>query len=275
MIQTDPFSGLLSQDAWPSWVAFALLVLGLLAGAILLLVGGKLLRPGLVLLGAMAGIGGGVVLARTFAGERFFEMPVEMLLPIVGGLVGGSAALALYRFAMAIGAAVSFAGLGALVTIVTISFTGGELPPVPRAPTTVQLLASPAGLAEARRLMGAGSSVEVVSESARTSARSYWRDIPDSSRPALVLGVLGGAVLGLLCGAAFPRFTGALVTGLGGSAAVLACGGALLSRVEPHLVGDLSPLALLAAWASLGLIGAGIQLAPSRSASPTPAPAPA
>lgn len=264
MTQTDSFPGFFTQDAWPSWVALALPLLGIAVGVVLLLLGGRLLRPGLVILGAFAGIGGGVLLSRSFVGEKLFEVPLEILLPIGGGLVGGAVALALYRFAMAVGAAVSFAGLGALVTIVVLAVTGGDLPPVPETPSTVQLLSSPAGLAEAKRIVGVGTNAAVLAEGAQATARTYWSEIPGASRPGLALGVIGGAVLGLLCGAAFPRFTGAVVTGLGGSAGVLGCGGLLLSRVEPSLMDDLSPLAMLAGWAALGAVGAGVQMWPGR-----------
>ncbi len=264
MTQTDSLTGFFTQDAWPSWFALALPVVGIAVGAVLLLMGGRLLRPGLVILGAFAGIGGGIVLSRSFAGERLFDVPLEILLPVGGGLVGGAVALALYRFAMAVGAAVSFAGLGALVTIVVLAVTGGDLPPVPETPSPVRMLASPAGLAEAKRLVGVETNAGVFAAGARTTAESYWSEIPSASRPGLALGVIGGAVLGLLCGAAFPRFTGAVVTGLGGSAGVLGCGGFLLARVEPSIVDNLSPLAMLAGWALLGAIGAGIQLTPGR-----------
>lgn len=273
MLQSDSFPGLADAQAWPAWVAFALPLAGVVAGLVLLLMGGRLLRPGLVILGVFAGVGSGILLSRSFAGERLLDLPLELLLPALGALVGGAVALALYRFAMALGAAASFAGLGALVTIVVLAVRGADLPPTPETPSTARLLASPAGLAEARRLVGAGSSAAVIAEGAKATAFSYWSDVPSDSRAPLTLGVLAGGVIGLLCGSMFPRFTGAFVTGLGGSAAILACSGVLASRLDPGLTDGLTPLTMLAAWAVLGVFGSVVQLAPGGKAAAAPAPA--
>ncbi|CAG0989620.1 hypothetical protein PHYC_02215 [Phycisphaerales bacterium] len=263
-----------AQSALPEWLAPILLLGGLVAGAVLLVSGGRLLRPGLVLAGVLAGVGGGLTIVPQWQGFSFFQLPAEWLIPSVGAIVGGAAALALFRVAMAVGAALTFGGVGGLAGVLYLAVAGGAVPPVPQPPIGIDNASS--AVSAARALVQRGGESGMLVSATQDQAVSYWESVSPDSKRALMLGVLVGALVGLVGGAAAPRTFGAGVTALVGSAALLACGWKLASMYAPEYAPHAGPIAWLGAWAALGLFGAGIQIAPRKSArAPAAEPSPA
>jgi hypothetical protein len=246
---------------------------GVLAGLTLLLVGGRLLRPGLALAGTCAGILAGLGMASNFDAGEPLGVPSNVLLPCAGALVGWALALALFRFAIAVMSCVMFAGLGVLGATIALRLSGHEAPPVPEPPGTVALVDSARGLRDAAQN---GAIIEGARNAAghvRDGMVHYWNSLPESSRPLLMLGLFGGAIAGLVIGSGVPRGAGALVMSLTGSAAALGCSLVLLDRLGVDFPRTLTPPMILTSWAALGLLGLGIQLAsgrPGRRGAPAP-----
>lgn len=270
---TSPL-GISAQGLLPEWLAPLLLLAGLAAGAVLLVSGGRLLRPGMVLAGVLAGIGGGLALAPQWQGYGFFRVPAEWLIPSLGAIVGGAAALAAFRLAMAVGAAATFGGIGGLASVVYLAVAGGGAPPIPQPPLGIETAAS--AVTAARIVVQRGEQSDTLVQATRDQAASYWESVSPEAQRTLLLGVLAGALVGLVGGAAAPKTFGAGVTALVGSAAILACGWKLTAMFAPGYAPHAGPITWLGAWAALGLFGACLQLAPRKGArSPAAQPSPA
>jgi len=103
-------------------------VAGLMAGLVLWLVGGKVLRPAFGVLGtALGAFLGLVLLPLTGMGpidtnwQVFSTISPEQLGLFAGGLLGLVLSVSLYRAVMALGAGLVFAGVGALAGLIFIS----------------------------------------------------------------------------------------------------------------------------------------------------------
>ncbi len=245
-------------------LAAALLAAGVVAGLIMLLRGGRLLRPALVLLGVLAGIALGLIAAPGWQNFALAGVPAAVLLPIVAGLVGGAVALGVFRLAIACGGAAVCGALGVLGAAIYL----GVAEKTPIDPPTRSSLIVAGSLPPALDTTGAflrGDRERSAILAARDGARSWWNRQSPTTRGTLTVGALAGALLGLVLGALAPSRMGAIVTGLCGAAVVLACGAALWTRLDAPALGAITPGAWLGAWGLLGITGVGVQWASTRT----------
>lgn len=154
--------------------ARALLVLGMVAGALLLLFGARLLRPAVVLAAVLVGFLGALVTARALLPD--LPLWVAAAAGAVAGLVAGAL---LYRPTVALAAAAVGAGVGGLVAFAVMA--GGSLDTVPRE-LGHAWVESPRLSARAGEGARAGMRLlELVSPDASAAAAA---SIPDASLPA-------------------------------------------------------------------------------------------
>ncbi len=269
-------------------------VAGLIGGAILWLLGGKLLRPAFGLVGIAVGalIGGLLIPAVTPATIfGFASLHVGMTLGAILGLV---LAVTLFRFAMGIAGAIVFAVLGVLGAGVYLSQTPGALPiEVPSALTSVDGLKDAAGklgtdLADAAKKVKDGTPLTDLSKDGQTGAGSrevasqlqdeiqdLWSRTPSDSKLTITGGAFGGALLGLIIGVLMPKKSAALFTSFLGAASLLACGTwlAQAASIPGHELLNRGPIAWLGIWLVTGIAGVVIQTSRREKAARKAAPA--
>lgn len=261
-------------DSLPA-LANAGAVVALVAGLVLWIAGGKVLRPLLALLGFVAGAAGGALVATRLFPADAAGIPSGYAGVAVGSLVGALLALALFRFAMAAGAGVVFAAAGVLAAGVYLSFTPGGLPlDAAGAREAASRLIGPAATASLSRASTATAAPDdaapnTLADAARAETAGLWARLPESSRAILVGAGLLGALAGLGLGALAPARAAAVVTAWLGSVLWLASLAWLASTL--HIPGrqflDQGPLAWMAIWLVVALIGLAVQTS-GRSPSP-------
>lgn len=206
--------------------------IGLAAGLVLWLAGQKVVRPIFVVIGLVLGAAIGFFTAPLLAIDPIHDIPTPYLGMGAGALFGLGTSVALFRFAMAIGAAAVVAIAGMLGTATYLAQTQ----PAPAQPTReVERSSEPS---PPREVAGEQEdSPDDVTRWARESAartRDFlsragdaagerWDRVPGEHRLMVAAGGLGGAMCGFLLGVFVPRRAAALVTALGGSAMWLSC----------------------------------------------------
>jgi hypothetical protein len=242
--------------------------IGLISGLILLLAGGKLLRPAAALLGAGAGAFAGSATLPAFLPQEVFGIPAPAAAMGIGGLVGVVAALVLFRAAMAAAGAVTFAAAGVLACAIC---TGG-LPTAPSLKSTIvdnnaprlvlaslqdqpsQLQANAESLAPAARQLA---------QTVWGDAQSAWSSLPAESQWRLIGSGLGAGLVGLIIGAIMPRKAAALLTSLLGAGVFLASLAWIsqMADLPGRALLDQGPTGSLAMWAVVAVAGLAFQLA--------------
>lgn len=288
-------------------------IIGLIAGIVLWLWGGKFLRPITVILSLAIGAGLGALLAPAAGLTDVGGLPAPYVGLGVGALIGLCAGLVLFRFSMGMAAAAALATATFLGATVYLSSTN-QLPPAPRADERSaqasslkdQLRESLGDLRITARkrddaptkagepvtpTAGAAKTAEEVERSARaaslaTNTRAFvndlsadlaerWDAMTPRARLILFGGTLAGWMLGLAIGLASPKRTSAIVTAFLGAALWLACGLYLLRAGGVSLPDALAdrPLWWAIGWLAVALAGVGVQSITSRAKPPAPAPA--
>jgi hypothetical protein len=204
--------------------------IGLAAGVVLWLAGQKVVRPIFAVIGLVLGAALGFFLAPLLAIEPVHDIPTPYLGMGAGALVGLGTSVALFRFAMAIGAAAVVAIAGMLGTATYLANTQ----PAPDGPARVTEVSServaapewlpPDDADEMTRwaIESAARTREFLSR-ATEAGQERWARVPGEHRLMVAGAGLGGAVCGFLFGVFVPRRASALVTALCGSAMWLAC----------------------------------------------------
>ncbi len=246
-------------------------LIGLIVGLILWLVGGRVLKPAVVLLGAAGGaLAGSVIAPRLLDGSIAGAEPAWIGMA-VGGLIGLGAAVAVFRVAMAAAGAGVFAAVGILGALVYLNFQPGGLElrdqggaqTVSLRDRVVESATRVAMNSAADRATGATDEEQSASlhAAAGAEAKSLWAAVPEESRLLLASVAFAAGLAGMLIGALMPVRAASIVTALMGSAVALAsavwlAGALQIQWVEPSRVG---PVGWLAAWAMLAAAGVYLQ----------------
>lgn len=274
--------------------AGTVLALGLVA----LVAGGRMARP---MLAALAG-STGAVLATLAPASVFTAIGADdasrIGVMIACAVVFGAGGVALFRPAMAISGAaagsIAAAGVLALMTLL-----GAQMPlqiPGANSPTAsihAVALSDRESLDAARDAAGraageafardriasitgdAAASGQGVVNALADAAQAGWQAIPQQARLTIRVGLLAGAVIGLVFGALWPRRAAGAVASLLGAAGVVAASLALGVVAGVGGAWSASDVACgsLVAWLALAMLGALIQSRRSGASAAVPQPA--
>lgn len=263
----------------------------LAVGLIALVAGGRMARPMLAALAAALGaVLGALAPASLFAAAGADES-WRIGAMVVCAAVFGAGGVALFRPAMAISGAaagsVAAAGVLALMTLLgarmPIELPGATSPTLRTVSTDGEVIfaardaagkAATEAFARDRfaKLMGGssltgtsaaepGPSGDTVVVALADAAQAGWHAIPQQARLTIRVGLLAGAVIGLVFGALWPRRAAGAVASLLGAAGVVAAGLAL--GVVAGVGGAWSAADVacgsLVAWLALAMLGAMMQ----------------
>lgn len=272
------------------WLLILPLGIAVLAGVVLWVSGGRLIRPALGLVGVLVGSTVGWVAGQAFNLGLATWAVVAVAAVIVGFLASRADRMAVPALlALMLGVA---APTGLMVVLIAIDAFSGDEPPS-AGPAT---MAAEDPLAEDSWIAGAPDYLvdfleqvrevgsppdngarakrpldEVIPErvaEARgeadliwAAAQRAWDKAPQKLAAGLAGSSLVGALVGLIVGVVAPTFSAALVTALIGSALWLRCGGVLVTMVGlPG--GSVLPRTVpgwLLVWIAASVIGLGIQ----------------
>jgi len=273
------------------WLLILPLGIAVLAGVVLWVSGGRLIRPALGLVGLLVGSTVGWVAGQAFNLGWATWAVVAVAAVIVGFLASRADRMAVPALlALMLGVA---APTGLMVVLITIDAFSGDEPPG-AAPATMAAEDPPAEdpwiagapdylvdfLEQVRKAAGSPADdgarskrpldevipervAEARGEADRiwAAARRAWDKAPQKLAAGLAGSSLVGALVGLIMGVVAPTFSAALVTALIGSALWVRCGGALVTLVGlPG--GSLLPRTVpgwLLVWIAASVIGLGIQ----------------
>ncbi len=265
------------------WVAHAVVAVALIAGVIMWLSGGKLLKPIFCVIGALAGGSIGFLLAPT-ATASVFGVPSPYVGLGMGALIGFVAGVSLFRFAVAIATGLAFAIAGLLISSTYLNLTVGLHSPKPIGVPTSALTQSPepahsnAEAAKRAVMEGLGPVAErvrrFVSENA-DNLKESWSDQTEHNKVVLGVSTAGAALFGFFISLFAPRRSTSLATALFGSAIVLGSAVWLLRAFDApgsrYLVQG--PMIWLAVWMVAAILGLAVQIRGGGSSKPaSPAP---
>lgn len=257
--------------------AHALALGALIGGLIMWAFGRRLLKPAFALAGICLGGLLGLVLVPSFAPDTILGVPSAWIGLGLGLVLGLVQAIALYRFTMAVAAAVILGVAGTLGAASWMKFEPiqriSEVAPTPvpigeftppaltQPPTAEQLLEHVKPVAERVRVFAVEIGDAIAAE---------WALLSSKQQGILVLSGLGGVVLGLVLGLVFPSRASAVVTSLLGAAAWLPAAAWLSAATEAPWHGRLPTTAMtwLIVWVSVSTLGVLIQLSMSARITP-------
>jgi hypothetical protein len=205
--------------------------IALVAGIVLLLAGGKVLRPVAVVLGGAAGGFGGSVLLPGLLPDNVYGVPGNAVGMGIGTIIGMVAAAVLFRAAMAAAGAATFGAAGVLIAGMTL----GMSPQVPASFANVDKQAAQTVVLASYPRQEADASSNVAGKLAEQlwgDATVAWGSLPSDSKMRLMASGLGAGLLGLMVGAMMPRRAAALVTALLGAGVSLASFTWIAQRAE-------------------------------------------
>lgn len=267
-----------------------------LAGTILLLAGGRVVRPGFISLGACVGAGLGFILSRVIGTPPWHGVPGELLGAASGLIVGLITGLLTYRVVLVVISTLTLAGAFALAGAVSLQIRGETLPSLhevahaaretadnnlgPRAKelgghiseiATGHVVTTASGgqtdpkaeLREAARVAGEAAS------QATEPLRGVWDGTTSDTRMILAGSAFIGALVGLVLGLMSPGRASVALTSLVGAAALVVSAWIAIDRFAGFNA-DM-PLLWALAWVVLCIVGL---IAQTRSPK-KPAPAPA
>ncbi len=260
----------------------------LIAGIILWLVGGRLMRAASVVSLAITG----AAIAYTAPAELNIDLH-PLLTAALGLILGAFAGAILFRFSMAATLAISLS-LAVVTSVALVRDVHHRAPEAVRPVDTESLLASAAALDRSDRsvfisrapqegsaapdhapqsdettssINAAMTRVLDVVSVAADDAEARWNTLPDGDRSALRLAALAGAFFGFGLGMMAPLFAASIVTSAAGAALFLASGAALASArdwsISDRLPTTVPAWAVL--WLALTLIGTFVQSTPCGS----------
>lgn len=235
------------------------IVLGVFVGGIVLwLFGQKSMRLGFTLVGLFGGGFLGLVIPAAFA------LPVP---PLVGAAIGGVLGLivgaTLFRATVATSLAVILAVAAPLAAAV---FMGVKLDP-PHASVIIPDIDITALTGDqtpddtSALIHESGEKVRAFLAQLGEDLRPQWDALPEKQRTTLIAATVLGALVGAGLGGLMPKRMAALMTGFVGAALLLPSGAWLLGAASSDAQKWLprAPLAWLATWLVLGVIGACVQ----------------
>ncbi|MFZ4572958.1 MAG: hypothetical protein ACOYN0_01090 [Phycisphaerales bacterium] len=252
-------------------------------GLVLLLAGGRMIKPLTVLGGLLLGAAIGVKVLAPELAQRGMHGPPELLGVLAGGAGGVMLALATFRLLTAAAGGLTLGGVALLGSLAYLGVSGAALPARSEAASVIssapldtdEALAYRAAADEAFRTLletrdakAAGQTLASVNpEPARRTvdhvqarAQELWEGLSEQSRALIgatsALGVMMGVMLGLFG----PRSATAAVTSFAGAAVAISSGLSLANSFgwTQRDVGSFSPAALMATW--LAVAGAGLWL---------------
>ncbi|MCB9844841.1 MAG: hypothetical protein H6811_02480 [Phycisphaeraceae bacterium] len=298
--EPSPASG---SDFSPT-TAHGVVALGLLAGLMLWIFGGRVVRPAFAALGVLVGGALGFLLLPLTGDDQVLGIPTAYAGLGAGCVAGLVASVLLFRAAMilcAIGAGCAFGLLG---TMVFLQYAPSLMPETPPS----EVLASPhraseidldtsalaardltslnlADSSEALERFGAqmfegldrhtrhliqGASVQARDFGGRLwmQSTSLWQGLTQRERMVIMCASLVGAGLGLVIGLGAPTKSARLVTSMGGAVVMLGAVAWLAESmsVPGHEMLHRSPLAWSALWLAVSGLGVFVQNARARSA---------
>ncbi len=297
-VQDSPSPGVALHELPPA--AHLPMALALVAGFLLWMIGGRLVRPAFCAVGSVIGAFTGFLLLPLLGAQEVLGFPSPYAGLVVGGLSGLVVSIVAFRLAMALLAAGAL-GLGGLLTgMIVLQMSPGQVAPVET--TDDQQVTALAidqmrgalrdtpmdGAEETIRALGR-QSLDSLNEDTRRAmqtaygktrafldrlaaqARAIWEGTTPRQQVILAGSTLLGACGGLLLGLAAPRRSAAIVSAMTGSAVMLASGTWLVFAFEIPGRGVLhrSPMAWITIWLAVAILGMALQ---SRS-KPQPASA--
>jgi len=268
-------------------------VIALVTGLILWLYGGRVLKPAHAFIGLSLGALGGALTFPSLAPDHVIGIPSPYVGMAIGAVLGLALATALFRFAMSIAGAATFACVGALGVALYLSFSGPIIPPDPAAQSSLKD-AEPSALRQNldeswKALKDTGHKVltsddipkdKQVKESAVAAAtktrefvdqmtedgKSLWNRLPNSSRLMLLAGAGCGALLGFVLGAFAPKKTSGITTALLGAGVWLTATAWIVRASDvstfrlSERVDELGPVSWAVIWGVTALIGLMVQM---------------
>ena len=242
---------------------------GLVAGLVVLVAGGKLVRGWLICAGLAGGAGLGYAFAPSvFSQPDLWGVNIGAIGAVIGGVAGAGLASILFRTAATAASAASLAALGVLIASVCFAYsTHDVIVPASAAAPAAQAWAdsAAAGLTPAPPLdqtqaptiahqIGVG--IEAVASATGQLAQSMWEAATPDGRLYIAGGAAAGVLVGLLLGVLSPRRAMATTTALAGAGLSVGC----LAVLGPHLGIDTAGAGTdrVALWAFAGLASLGI-----------------
>lgn len=279
IFQSSASPGWWSSDA-PTVLAHTIAIVALLVGMGLLLAGGKVLRPGMGLLGTALGALAGLSIAAALAPGTWEGVPIPAIGGLLGGVVGLVGALLLFRLTIALAAAGTLGGAAVLGAILWVS------PHTPIEPSRLTSNWTTTSAAQAWQQVrtdvssiGAdrpSSLATTARATARSTAQDWWHSYTPEDRLRIlglaIIGTVGGFVLGAL----FPQRTSMLITAALGAWLVIAGLAWLILALKlpgRDTLEAASAAKILVAWAAAALSGLIVQTTGTKSPAPAPTPA--
>jgi MFS family permease len=269
-------------------------VIALMTDLILWLSGGKVLKPAFAFVGLSLGALAGSLVLPHLAPDRVASIPSPYIGMAVGAVLGLALATVLFRFAMSIAGAVTFACVGVLGVALHLSISGGLTLALDPARQSSLSDAEPSDLRqkldEARKSLQDTGHIVITSEdiakdkqlkesaaAAATRTREFvdqmnedasalWKRLPEHSRVMLMAGGGAGALLGFLLGAFAPKKTSGITTALLGAGIWLTAAAWIVRAADvttmnlAQRVEDLGPVGWAAIWTATALFGLIVQL---------------
>ncbi len=254
---------------------------GLACGLLLWLLGSKVLRPAVAVLGGAIGSAFGILAPTTLGIMEVGGVPASLVGLGVGALLGMLFALALYRAVLTFSTGIVFGAAGLMTSLAIYSpgvvpGAGPDAVALPQDPVT---MVDTAVYIEAASMViqddgsaggGDGPTIEqVVGDRALAfvgatadAIGGYWEAMPERSRLMVLASTVGSLAFGLLLGLIAPQRASAVVTASLGSGLWLYCF-AWLSAAEnaPWASSlDLGARGWAIAWAVTAAVGFGAQL---------------
>lgn len=241
------------------WMAYLPAAAGLIGGMLLLLAGNKVLKPVTLVLGAAVGGMLGVIALTNLLEGHTYECPAALASMGIGSVVGGLVAFGMFRAALAIAGAGTFAALGVLIAgaVLSVPTTGAKVELGVRTKlTAVSHVLDPEPSLESPK--AAERTAEVGVSLAGDHVNNVWESVPGKARGTLILVALGAGVLGFVMGALAPRKTEALVTSLFGAGVFLVSFVWVVGAVGVGGL-ELGAMGWLIAWGCVSAVGLCVQ----------------
>jgi hypothetical protein len=234
------------------------IVLGVFVGGVILwLFGQKSMRLGFTLVGLFGGGFLGLVIPAAFA------MPVP---PLVGALIGGVLGLiigaTLFRATVATSLAIILAIVAPLVAAAAMGLKfDPDQSRFPEIELSLPDSADDKPDDAAELIEQSGQKLRAFLAHLGDDLRPQWEALPQKQRTTLIASAIVGALMGAGLGGLMPKRMAALMTGFVGAALLLPSGAWLLSAASSDAQKWLpkEPLAWIAVWVVLGVIGAFVQ----------------
>jgi hypothetical protein len=272
-------------------VLHVLAVALVISGLLLWLAGARVLKPGLIGSGAIGGGILGAVIAPLLLPALIFGVSSVYTAIAVGVILGLVLSIALFRLTVAVAGTLVLTAAATLGTLAYLSRTPDALPALPEVPSATS---QPPGALESAKatadqlrndlaalLSGRATSAEpqaqavrAVLDQAKSTATTWWGDVPSGSRVAILTAAALGGLLGFVGGVLAPRKMSAVVTAPLGAALVIGAGLWIAQNVlsSAGWAREIGPVGWAGVWLAASALGMFVQLM-TLSQGPRPRPA--